>query len=82
MQPTAEEFQAWREHPVSQWVFQAVRTSAQAQKAAWDQAAWDSGKPDPLLLTELRTRADALNGLHETTYERWCELHGAEPKGD
>lgn len=79
MAPTKEEFQAWQSHPITRWVFKGARTGTQAQKAAWDKAAWDKGSADQLLLTELRTRADAYAALEETTYEGWCELNGDSP---
>ncbi|MDB5584305.1 MAG: hypothetical protein JWR80_9481 [Bradyrhizobium sp.] len=77
---TAEEFQAWAENPVTKWVFKAVKRASELQKDAWDKASWDEGEADPLLLTELRARADAYLAIVETPYERMCELNDEEPK--
>jgi hypothetical protein len=82
MAPSSEEFLAWRESPVSQWIFKAVKASAQAQKAHWLTESWEGAKADPLLLCELRTRADAYTALEETTYEGWCDANGDDPVTD
>lgn len=42
--------------------------------------SWEGNSPDPLALAELRSRADAYAAIHETTYERWCEVAGIEPE--
>ncbi len=81
-QPTLDEFQAWRDSPVSQWVFQAISTAAEAQKSEWLRRSWLANNPDPLALCELRTRADAYTALEETAYEGWCVINGQEPIGD
>jgi hypothetical protein len=78
---TPDEFQDWRDHPITQWVFEAIRKGAEAQRAAWIDASWGEGaswgesKSDPMLLCELRTRADAYMALVDTPFERWSELH-------
>lgn len=82
MVPSKEEFQSWQAHPLSQWVFQAIQLSAEAQKAHWLSESWEGAKADPLLLCELRTRADAYTALEETTYEGWCAAHGVDPVTD
>lgn len=75
-----EAFQAWAESPATRWVFRAVERASELQKEEWDRVSWQQGQADPILLTELRTRADAYKGLIETPYERFCELLGEEPK--
>jgi hypothetical protein len=77
---TLEEFQAWREHPATQWVLRAAEKAADLQQIAWNDASWGRGEADPLMLTELRTRADAYRALGETSYEDWCSVLGEEPK--
>lgn len=72
MQVTAEEYQGWLEHPVSQWVLAALAKGSEAQKAHWTQMSWEQGTADPLLLNELRTRADAYRAISEASYEDWC----------
>lgn len=84
----SEDFLAWKEHPVSQWVMAALRTQAEALRREWLSQTWGtelSGptpKPDPdllLALVVLKTRADAYVSISETSYERLCELHGNDP---
>lgn len=71
-----EDFLAWREHPVTQWVFAAARKAAELQEIAWNEASWGDGKCDPMMLNELRTRADAYRALEETSFEDWCNVLG------
>lgn len=75
---TRDDFEAWAESPVTQWVFRAVRNAAQLQKEDWDRRSWENGEADPLALVELRARADAYSAIAETPYERMCELNGEE----
>lgn len=69
-QLTAEDFAAWREDPTTLAILDLLASFADAQKAAWDDHSWDSGKADPLMLCELRTRADAYRAMGEMTFER------------
>ena len=70
---TAEDFREWREHPVTEWVLAALSAQATRQQAAWVQASWVQGASDPMLLTELRTRADAYEAIAQTDYLSICE---------
>jgi len=77
-----EEFQAWVESPVTQWVLRATERAAQLQEAAWAQCLWEV-KPDTDLVAlrnEFRTRADAYRALGQASYEDWCSLLGEEPE--
>lgn len=78
--PSREEFRAWRADPTTRFVMQALRNSAELQKAGWEAASWDSGNADPLALREFRTRADAYLSIEEGTYEDFCERAGVEPE--
>lgn len=71
-----EEFAAWHDDPVTRWVIAACRKAAEENKEAWVEASWGGGNADPLLLNELRTRADAYQALSETTYFGWVRTHG------
>jgi hypothetical protein len=79
-QPTIseEEFLAWFDDPVTQWVISACRRAADENKLAWVEASWESGTADPLLLMELRTRADAYLALAETQWAGWLKAHGED----
>ena len=71
---SAEDFEQWRDNPVTQWVMQACDVAAEANRDAWIGASWDMGRADEAELNMLRTRADAYRALRETTYERWAEI--------
>lgn len=89
MAPTQEEWEAWKDHPISQWVFKALREGAQAQRQAWTDLSWgptlagQTPRPDPSLsldLLVLKTRADAYLAPEQTPYEALCEMNGDEPQ--
>lgn len=77
-----EEWLAWLDLPTTKWVLKALEAAAQAQQDQWSLTSWQQGQSDPLLLTELRTRADAYRAISETAYERLCELNGQDPRAD
>ena len=77
--PTEEEYLIWRDDPVTKWVMAGVRRYADLQKPAFADAAWASGYCDQRRLDELRTRADAYEGLAGLTYEQARGLHPEEP---
>jgi hypothetical protein len=78
--PSREEFAAWRDHPVTLFVFAALSNASAEQRKAWDETSWDGGVSDENLLLELRTRADAYNSMQEADYEGFCEWAGVEPE--
>lgn len=77
--PSREDWEAWKENPVSQFLFLALRKAAARQQAEWLSQSWQAGKADPLALCELRTRADAYLALEETDHERWIEINAEHP---
>lgn len=78
--PSSEDFDAWRDHFVTQFVFAAMREARAAQQQMWTEASWVSGTADPVALAEFRARADAYMALEEGTYEAFCEWAGVEPE--
>ena len=78
--PSRDAFRAWRDDPVTQFAFAALREASDAQSVAWAEASWDGGNADEKLLLELRTRADAYKSLEEADYEGFCEWLGVEPE--
>lgn len=76
---TREEFDAWRDHPVTRFVMAAVMRAAVEQQAEWMDVTWTQGRfASERLQVELMTRADAYRALVETDYEGWCEWMGTE----
>jgi len=66
--PTDEEYEAWFDHPITQFVLDCYDRMAEEQKQAWMISSWEAGDPNPMMLIELRTRADAYRSMAE------CEL--------
>lgn len=79
MTPSDEDFARWRDDGVTRWIFAAIETGIDAQKAEWLTRSWDHGIAHDAVLQELRTRADAYRSLIDTTYQGWCEINGVEP---
>ena len=82
MAPTPEEFQAWQDHPISRWVFEAIRLNIDEHRQEWERRSWLDGECDQIALVELRSRADGLKALTESSYEGLCETHGQDPRTD
>ena len=69
--PTEEEFRAWQDHPVTQFVAEAYRIKAEAQRAAWGRMLDYPATSPQALQSErdvLKTREDAYNAFLETTF--------------
>lgn len=61
---------------MTRWVTEAMASFAGKQRDEWIERTWDAGaSPDPLLLAELRTRADAYRAIPDSTYEDWMNAH-------
>ena len=78
---TLEDWESWRAHPVTQWVFRALEAAAETQRLAWMAGTWEQGQtPDPLILTELKVRADSFLSLSQGNYEDFCAMNGEQPE--
>lgn len=73
--PTADEFAAWCEQPVTRWVAAAFAHSATAAVDEWTNLL-SFGKPENLALAqkELRTRADAYLAFLQTNHARYLQI--------
>ena len=78
--PSREEFAAWRDHPVTLFVFAALNEAQRAQREHWDAASWSDGIASQELLNELRVRADAYAAMEQGDYEAYCEWAGVDPQ--
>ena len=67
--PTAEEFAAWTQHPVSEWVAAVFEAKAEECQRTWAEQSWSAREPSQALLIELRTRADNFRAFLDSTYE-------------
>lgn len=71
-----EDFHGWLTDPVTKWVFAAVKRAAEQEREEWIRQSWDEGKIDPMQLSELRTRANALTELCDNQFETWQLWNG------
>lgn len=79
---TAEDYDGWLEHPVTQWVLAAMDARAEEQRAHWQLVSWEEGKAPEMLLVELRTRADTLKAMREASYFDMCNALQQDPVTD
>lgn len=62
---------------MTRWIMAAMVSFAGKQRDEWVKRTFDDGgAPDPLLLAELRTRADAYRAIPDSTYDDWISAHG------
>jgi hypothetical protein len=80
--PTADEFSAWCQHPVTRYVAAAWEVAARQQREEWARVSWRPGLLSPLerdqlehRRVELTTAADAYSAFLETGLERYVELN-------
>lgn len=74
-----EEFLAWYDDPVTQWVLAACRKAADECREAWIAETWKKGGvPDPMIRLELFTMADAYRALADTQYAGWLATQGED----
>ncbi len=73
---TSEDYEAWRDRPMTQWVMRAFRQIAEENKAAWVTASWESGDADEISLREMRARADAYMAMTEMSFDDLQATHG------
>lgn len=64
-----DEFDAWREHPVTRAVFAELRKIADDRRDLWAQQSWGAGVCDELLLATLRGQADGFAWLADASHE-------------
>lgn len=69
MKLTKEEFEAWRESPMTEIVMRALQSLADRHKQRWVDLSWNSGISDRELLLELRHRASAFEEVVGMTFE-------------
>lgn len=78
MQPNAHEFEEWRQHPVTEWVFRMIGKFASEQQERWAKMAWESGQLDPEAFAEARVRADSYLSLSQSGFEDWKAINDTE----
>lgn len=78
--PTQDEFDAWCQHPVSQFVAEAYRLGAVLQREEWAKKFDARLIPADIALTrlELKTREDAYQAFLETTLADYIAIVSPE----
>lgn len=64
-----EEFEAWREHPITKRAFAALYDMAENRKQMWIAQSWNAGDPDERKLAMLKGQAEAFEWLPKATHE-------------
>lgn len=64
-----DDFNQWLDHPVTEWVFARLRDKSEECKQSWLARSWGQGQNDPLLLADLRARAEAWTDIADMKYE-------------
>ena len=77
-----EQFDAWKENPVTEEVFRALQAMAETSKEEWVAASWGQGIADLNMLRELRARADAAQDMIDIEYSDLEEWLDAERERD
>lgn len=77
--PSRDEFAAWRDDHVTQFVMAALERNADECREEWLRLSWEGGQADQRKLDGLRERSDALLGF-TADYEAFCETLGLEPE--
>ena len=49
-----EDFDAWRDNPITQAFLRCLQSKGDEAKERWLTASWNDGNADPLLLADLR----------------------------
>lgn len=83
MKITKEDFEAWRDNIVTEQVFLAFDRLGDRAKGAWMTASWGKGQCDPVLLADLRARAEVVEDFRKLSFETLEEaLDDAEHQRD
>lgn len=69
MKISKEDFEAWRDHIVTEQVFFAFDRLGDRARRQWMSASWDNGKCDPVLLADLRARAEVVEDFRKLSFE-------------
>ena len=77
--PSKEEFAAWRDEPITQFVMAALARNAEECREAWMNESWHGGNADQRTLDTYKARSDALLGF-TADYEAFCETLNLEPQ--
>jgi len=69
-----ETFELWRAHPITEAMVKSLVMMAERNKAKWIEVSWGGGQADPLVLADLRARAEMAQDLSELTVDELNEV--------
>jgi len=64
-----ESFEEWLANPVTEHVLKRVGALAEQNRQKWIDESWGAGNCDPMVLVELKARAQAAMDLSDIRYE-------------
>lgn len=76
-----EAFEAWRTHPITKQVMEAIGGLAEQCKTKWLNESWSAGRADPVMLADLRARHEVVTDLVNLTFEE-LEIALEQPERD
>lgn len=74
----AKDFEEWRGHPVTEWVFSLCQKHAETMRDKWAAQVWETGEIKPEALLEARVRADCYMALPQSSFDDWSSIDGSE----
>lgn len=69
MKVSKEDFELWRDNIVTEEVFRAFDRLGERAKLTWLSASWGKGNCDPVLLADLRARAEVVEDFRKMSFE-------------
>lgn len=70
-----EEYDAWRQHPISRWFFQAMQTYANDQREDVVSKVWDNGSMSEIEIAMRRGQAFSANYFASASHEEIAKYH-------
>ncbi len=64
-----DDFDLWRSSPITEMVMAALARLSEAAKQKWLDESWGKGNTDPVLLADLRARAEVVDDLTSLNFE-------------
>ena len=76
MKISKEDFETWLGNPITEEVFRAFERLGVKAKNNWLAESWGKGNTDPVLLADLRARAQVIEDFRTITFadlEEWLD---------
>lgn len=81
MKIDAEDFEAWKSHPITEAFLKACGVWAENARELWMRASWEAGVNNDTNLWRLKGQAESLREMQDVTAENIEEaLNGSEER--